>query len=264
MPTTLSSPAVTSLSQLTKLVEERLEDPERTLWFRGCAKFGDHTLRASLYRHPTYTTIEQFVDLENRMLARFRQRSIPFVERSLTDDWERLFFMQHFRIPTRLLDWTENPFVALHFALSDVTAAGDAAVWMLDPIEWNRKALAHISFDEGVLSVGDQRLDGYAPGTIDVDTLGNDPVAIYGFYNSARIVAQRGVFTISGKDTSKMEETYINNSYPQDCLTKIRIAAADKQPMLTRLFRMGFTHSAIFPDLEGLAREMRNVFRFEG
>lgn len=48
-------------------------------------------------------------------MIRFRQRSIPFSDRSLQDDWEALFFMQHYRVPTRLLDWSENPFISFHF-----------------------------------------------------------------------------------------------------------------------------------------------------
>jgi len=198
------------------------------------------------------------------MLSRFRQRSVPFMRAPLRDDdWERLFFMQHFGIPTRLLDWTENPFVAMYFALTSqpADATADSAVWILDPVAWNRKSLDHISYNGGILSVEEGLLDTYKPGA-ELDDMNTDPLAIYGFHNSARIVAQRGVFTIAGKDTRHMEETYSANDYPADCLVKVRIANAERAPLRRALFDIGFTHSVIYPDLDGLAKEMKDFFGF--
>jgi hypothetical protein len=179
------------------------------------------------------------------------------------DNWERLFFMQHFEIPTRLLDWSENPFVALYFALTSTpeNAGADAVIWMLDPVSWNRKSLDHITYTGGVLTVEDSLLDTFKP-SASVADMNTDPVAIYGFHNSARIVAQRGVFTISGKDTSLMEDIYKNRDYPLDSLLKVRVPNADKIKLLKSLFEVGFTHSVVYPDLAGLAKEMKHSFGF--
>jgi len=263
MATTLNSPDVKSLTEFTKLIEERLAASNGALWHRGCADFDNDHLTPGLYRHPTKTNIKDLLALEMKMLSHFRQRSIPFVNRPLEENWERLFFMQHSLIPTRLLDWTENPFIALYFALTSKSkgADGDSVVWMLDPIAWNRKSLDHITFSEGILSVDDSRLDYLRPGA-DHDTMNADPLAIYGFHNTARIVAQRGVFTIFGKDTDYMERIYGKRDYPQDCLLKVRLPKDKKSDLLVSLFRMGFTHSVIFPDLDGLAKETKNFFEF--
>ena len=73
-------------------------------WYRGCGRT-DHTLVPSLYRHPTNTPAESFA-AENQILKRFRQRSIPFLQSPLdANGLFVLFFMQHFGVPTRLLDW---------------------------------------------------------------------------------------------------------------------------------------------------------------
>src|SRR5471032_2227934 len=124
------------------------------LWFRGSGKAG-YKLTPSLYRHGTKKTIEAIARLERDTMIWFRQRSIPFTAKSLSDDWDALFYMQHYRAPTRLLDWSESPFVALYFALMSAaftpTKLGlnfkdDAAIWVLEPIAWNQHALSHQSY----------------------------------------------------------------------------------------------------------------------
>jgi len=54
------------------------------------------------------TTPENVIELETKIIDRFNQRAVPFLHKSLDrkNDWEVLFFMQHYRIPTRLLDLT--------------------------------------------------------------------------------------------------------------------------------------------------------------
>jgi len=265
MPTTLRSPTVRTLTEFTALVEEQLAASQGgALWHRGCPDFKNDEQSPGLFRHPKTKDIKSLLTLEMDMLSRFRQRSIPFVDRPLDDYWERLFFMQHFRIPTRLLDWTENPFIALYFALTSKRESGteDSAVWMLDPVAWNRKSLDHITFKNGILSTDDSRLDYLKPGAESV-TMNADAIAIYGFHNTARIVAQRGVFTIFGKDIAPLEKTYVKRAYPQDSLLKVRLPKDDKAKLLKSLFQIGFTHSVVFPDLEGLAKEMKNFFEFE-
>jgi hypothetical protein len=264
MSTTLNSPTVTSLTTFTELVETRLATASGPLWHRGCGDFAAHHLSSSLYRHPTITDAKGLLALEANMLIHFKQRSIPFVSRPLQDDdWERLFFMQHFGIPTRLLDWSENPFVALYFALTSPSesAGADAVVWMLDPVSWNRKSLDHITYTGGVLTVEESMLETYKP-RADVSDMNSDPLAIFGFHNSARIVAQRGVFTICGKDVSHMEDIYQTRDYPADCLLKVRVPNAQKVGLLKSLFNVGFTHSVVYPDLSGLAKEMKHGFGF--
>jgi hypothetical protein len=268
---TVRQKEIRSLPQYLELVESAQGQASQSLWYRGCGSAA-HELLPSLYRHERLKTAEELADLERQLMTRFRQRSIPYHSRSLTDDWETLFFMQHYEVPTRLLDWTENPLIALHFALMRAkrvaTASGrlafrsKAAVWMLDPVAWNRHALKHVSFEGGVLSPDDEAIKGYRP-TPKFAGMHNQPVALYGAHNSARIVAQQGVFTIFGRDTKPMEQVFRSDTFPARCLTKITVPKSRILPLRKSLLNHGITESVVFPDLEGLAREIKRVFGFE-
>ena len=48
-----------------------------------------------------------------------------------------LFLAQHYGLPTRLLDWTENPLVALYFAVLEQEEASDGCIWALWPRQLN-------------------------------------------------------------------------------------------------------------------------------
>jgi hypothetical protein len=262
---------VRTLPQYLEAVERAQAHASQSFWYRGCGSTA-HELLPFLYRHRRLKTPDELADLERQLMTRFRQRSIPYHNRSLTDDWDTLFFMQHYGIPTRLLDWTENPLIALHFALMGAvrlpTPSGklafrsDAAVWMLDPVAWNRHALKHVSFRGGVLSPDDEATKGYRP-TPKFAGMHNQPVALYGAHNSTRIVAQQGVFTIFGRDTKPMEQVFKADDFPAECLTKITVKRSLISPLRKSLLNHGITESVVFPDLEGLAREIKRVFGFE-
>jgi hypothetical protein len=241
---------------------EGFQEASQASWYRGC-RDKDHKLRPTLYRHASKTKIEEISALEAELTTRFVQRSLPFLQRTLTDDWDKLFLMQHYGVPTRLLDWTENPFVGIYFALNSGTESKrtDAALWMCDPIGWNQAALDHISYKGGVLDESNQLLRSYAPG-MPVAQMPMHPIMIYGTYNSPRIVAQRGGFALFGQGIEPMEEVHKLGKFPSGVLTKIIIEKERVEEIRASLFRKGFTESVVFPDLDGLAKEIRRVFGF--
>jgi len=267
---------IESFKQYVSLVERMQSKAKKSLWFRGCGN-GQLALIPSLYRHKKKKKKSDIEELEQRLMTRFRQRSIPLVNRPLDEDWDTLFFMQHYGIPTRLLDWTENPFIAFYFAVmsgrffpkrakddDDPTLrfSKDATVWILDPVAWNNHALKQQSYVGGVLTPGDAALNRYKPLT-KFDEMHTHPVALYGAHNSPRIVAQRGVFTIFGQDTVSMEKVYENDKFPKSSLTKLIFPKKALPGMRYSILSHGITESVVFPDLEGLAREMKREFGFE-
>lgn len=105
-----------SFQEFVELIEALQVKAKGPLWYRGCGK-SRYPLLPTLYRHERKKKIEELAELERQLITRFRQRSIPLHSRPLTDDWDTLFFMQHYGVPTRLLDWTENPFIGFYFAV---------------------------------------------------------------------------------------------------------------------------------------------------
>jgi len=259
----------TTLPNYMRVVQDTQRRAGHALWFRGSGNV-EHQLTPSIYRHPTIKKPQEYQALERQLITRFRQRSLPYHARDLSDDWEALFFMQHYGVPTRLLDWTENPLVGLYFALMAGTAKrfrtrgrGKAAVvWILDPVRWNEEALRHLSYKGGALTPGDDGLRGYAP--LDASgILGEPPVCVYGAHNSPRIVAQQGVFTIFGSGRDSMQSLVQGGAFPTRALQAIVVPATRIERMKTALLNQGVTESAVFPDLEGLARETKRHFGFK-
>lgn len=267
---------IESFREYVALVERMQSKSTNSLWFRGCGN-GNKGLVPSLYRHKTRKKKTDIEELERKLMTRFRQRSIPLVDRLLSEDWDTLFFMQHYGIPTRLLDWTENPFIAFYFAVMsgrfsvsrprgqdspDLKFSKEANIWILDPVAWTNYALAQQSYLGGVLTPGDSQLNRYRPLT-KFDEMHIHAVALYGAHNSPRIVAQRGVFTIFGQNTVPMERVYDNDVFPRRSLTRVILPKDALPSMRKSILSHGITESVVFPDLEGLAKEMKREFGFE-
>jgi hypothetical protein len=235
----------TSLVEFLNLLKPSgLQDPP--VWFRG-AKNAAYDLKPGLYRHKTLNDFQSLVALESRMLTAFRHRSPPFTQDIPTDQLALQFLMQHHGVPTRLLDWSESPFVALYFALEAYDdprrVSNDVAVWVLDPVVLNRHSLKNTNV--GILSAEDDWLQGLRPVGNNPTVSVSSPVAIFGIYNSRRIVAQRGVFVLYGNDVQSLEVSNATIAHP-DLIWRVTIPAANKKVVFEQLFSFGITDSVIF------------------
>ena len=256
--------AISSLEQYVGFVEEL--PPDTAHWFRGCGDAG-LPLVPTLYRHKPKLSFDECLKLEGELLTWFQQRSAPYLGRELADEeWEHLFFMQHFRVPTRLLDWTESALIGLYFALTgrQHLEESPAVVWVLAPVAWNRHALrnTHEGADVGVLSHEDGPAIGYRPRGM-ADRFAKEPIAMVGKHNNRRIAAQKGTFTVFGTDMKGMEDIFEEKKYPAEALARIVVAQGDRSSLLEALARAGITDSTVFPDIEGLATEAKRHFGFE-
>ncbi len=257
---------ITSFQDFLDNVDQGQNSSESSLWFRGAGK-SSYKLAPTLHRHSGITDSNTLLEYEKKLLTRFKERSVPYLQHRIEDVWELLFLMQHYGMPTRLLDWTENPFISLFFALSSANkdAQGnyteDAAVWILSPSKWNGNVFSNISYSGGAMSPSESTVSSYKPNT-EANLMHENPVAILGIHNSPRIVAQRGSFCLFGKSLTPMEEIYENGTFEQDTLKKIEIPSSEIQNLLDKLVWMGITDSVVYPDLDGLAKETKRQYGF--
>ncbi|EKO3842794.1 FRG domain-containing protein [Vibrio harveyi] len=267
MPNTLTEVTITDFQNFLDNVDQGQRDEDSLLWFRGAGN-SDYKLSPTLHRHDDITDSTKLLTYEKKLLTRFKERSVPYLKSRIEDEWELLFLMQHYGMPTRLLDWTENPFISLFFALSSAKKnhsgdyETDAAVWVLSPSKWNQSVFSNISYSGGAMSPTEQMVNAYKPGASDPLLMQEYPVAILGIHNSPRIVAQRGSFCLFGKSLTPMEDIFSAGSFQPDTLKKLIIPAGLIEELLNKLIWMGITDSVIYPDLEGLAKETKRLFGF--
>jgi hypothetical protein len=72
---------------------------------------------------------ERVVAFERGLLSEFKRRARIFLQSRPSSDWEWMVLAQHFGLPTRILDWTENPLVALYFSVRDTSLSDDGMLF---------------------------------------------------------------------------------------------------------------------------------------
>lgn len=208
-------------------------------WYRG-QKRADWDLIPGEYRFPDVNADE--------IRSEFMLKASELLPRVPGGDWEWYFIMQHYGLPTRLLDWTTGSLIGLHFALCHDTGRSDAAVWMLDPWELNSASVGH----PDLLLTSDREAQKYLhPIYSKGRKLPPPPVAIVPPYNSARITVQRGTFTVHGRDMRGLNEQFGRR------LLKIVVPKERCLPMRRELRNAGISEFTVFPDLDGLCRDIR-------
>jgi hypothetical protein len=231
--------------------------PRTSPWFRGEPDVEDTPLLPSLYR----PTSDGGMLIENRLVQSFRRMGPAFShystpDKHAIDEW--LFLMQHLRVPTRLLDWTEGALIGLYFALD----YEKPVVWVLDPDGLNRLStnadfspgaypLTWFRPTDGTVNIGHENIRG----AWEKDEKGVDlPVAIKPTYIHPRMSAQKSCFTVHGKKKRPLSELV-----PDSILVKMVIDPREIGHIRRELAILGVTHTTVFPEAEYLARELKET-----
>jgi hypothetical protein len=271
---------VASLDQFVKAVTDharkwlpRTPEKRRTKsswlpWFRGEENADWPTaLRPKLYRtkHDLVEVLRQEQDLR----LEFKRRGSQLVgEGKPSDHWERYFLMEHYGVPTRLLDWSDGALVALYFALRPVKSTPDAAVYMLDPWWLNKLVFKELPIAREVRSSGsampdwDEAKPYLYENEFDNELVGPKfPLAIDPSHVARRFAAQRSRFTIFGRGVNGLKKICEKVPEPDCRLARIKIKRSAVPEMRRELATCGISESTIFPDLEGFGRELNGIFQ---
>jgi len=107
----------------------RNELPEGRKYFRGQTKLvsAGYELKPSIgrYAHLLDKSFRERGELERDVLEVFSNHLVTHVQHLPRTDWEALAIAQHHGLPTRFMDWTTNPLVALYFAVRETKADDD-------------------------------------------------------------------------------------------------------------------------------------------
>lgn len=249
--------------------------------FRGLSD-AKHDLQTSLIRLGG-----NFATLERHLLRNFQKYAHrDVVERD--SFWHWLSTAQHHGLPTRLLDWTYSPLVAMHFATADVSkSASDCAIWMVDYVKANdflpstlRRNLTRegsnvftvdmlSSFDKREKMQGKRSSDGETESktfySVQVESLHIfDSLSTHDFLLffeppsiDDRIINQYALFSVM-PDPSTPVDTWLRR-HP-GIYRKIIIPAHLRWEVRDKLDQGNITERVLFPGLDGLAAWLKRHY----
>jgi hypothetical protein len=228
-----------------------------TLAYRGVS-WHNHDLKTGLSR-----TADQPATVEQHLLRNFRKYAEQRPDARFDSIWHWLALAQHHGLPTRLLDWTYSPLVALHFVTEPAEAwHEDGVVWSVDYVQAKsvlpdalQRALARECcdvFTPELLAATVESLDQLA-------SLRSEPAMVFLEPPSLdqRIVAQYSLFSFLSHADADMNDWTARHAA---MCRRVIIPSRVKPEIRDKLDQANITERVMYPGLDGLCRWLRRYY----
>lgn len=179
--------------------------------------------------------------VEREMLEDFQRRSIHLIDYHPGNAWDWLALAQHHGMATRLLDWSENPLIALWFSMVPKTEARHAdysVVWGFNVPEEDI-----VASTEDMDPFKERMTQVFKPNHI-----------------TKRISAQFGWFTIHKANKEKKFIPFEKNTEYSERLFKIKVSSECFAECKKRLHNFGINSASMYPDIDGLAKHVEWLY----
>jgi FRG domain-containing protein len=198
--------------------------------------------------------------LELHLLRNFRKYA--YGQKSTDSIWHWLALGQHRGLPTRLLDWTYSPLVALHFATASLSVEQDGCVWMLNFVEANRflpPRLTRLMKGEGADTVTVDMLSALAADLRGFDRLSQKPFVVFLDPPSVdpRIVNQCALFSLMSRVDASLDDWV--TAHPT-LARRVLVPGSLKWEIRDRLDQANITERVLYPGVDGLSRWLTRYY----
>jgi FRG domain len=254
---------------------------DKELWFRGEDKIHQTALRPKLYR-PAYNgrvkRVDELLKIEIEFYNSFQDYGLQLCTENFQEEhwyWDWYFLMQHHGVPTRLLDWSDGSLIALHFAVRHKRKDNieDAAVYIVEPDRLTEKLEPSKGYrttkqrwrsyikthDEFTVAEWDRS---WLPPEDDDDAkelpVPKLPCVLHTSHITRRVAAQRSRFVVFGSEPDWLYREFQKRG---SVIQRIVIHGPSIYGIKKELRESGVTESVIFPDLDGLGREMDQLWQ---
>lgn len=219
---------------------------KQPIWFRG-QENSDWYLepsihRRNLYKKENYITNDFYIyikQIENHTPDKYNYAA-----------WMSL--MQHYGLPTRILDWSSSPLIACYFALEkNRDESNNSCIWVLIPGKLNKQeGFGKFAYPIDAYTVQKMLSPAFKKDSILKDKFKDKIISCYSVEKNLRMYSQQSCFTVHNS-YRKLEDIC-----DDETLFKFIIPYGSKEKMYESINILGISTSFIYPDMEHVSRDI--------